>query len=68
MPVTIHDRTMTSDSTASPDRHRLWPHIQGWAGELGITADHAITRISTLPAWTSTAETEPERPDPEAGA
>jgi hypothetical protein len=108
--VTIHDRTMTSDSTshaarlapgaqhhwevswlpgrrltrdeaitaitlaevcstpAPPERSPLWPRIQGWASELGITADHAITRITALPAWTATAETEPERPDPEAGA
>jgi hypothetical protein len=110
MPVTIHDRTMTSDrtahaarlapgtqhhwevswlpgrrltrneattamtlaeacsTTASPERNRLWPPIQGWAGELGITADHVITRITAPPAWTATAETEPERPDHEAGA
>jgi hypothetical protein len=110
MPVTIHDRTMTSDrtlhaarltrgtqhhrevswlpgrrltrneaitamtlaeacsTTAPPERNRLWPHIQGWAGELGITADHAISRISALPAWTAAAGTGPERPGPEAGA
>lgn len=108
MPVTIHDRTMTSDRTPhtarlAPGTHHHWevswlperrltrnqaitamtlaeacgttapperlrPHIQGWAGELGITADHAITRISALPAWPATGETEPERPDPEAGA
>jgi hypothetical protein len=93
MPVTIHDRTMTSDrtphaarrltrneaitamtlaeacgTTAPPERNRLWPHIRGWTGELGITADHAITRIAALPAWTATAGTEPGRPDPEAGA
>jgi hypothetical protein len=28
------------------DGHRLWPHIQGWAGELGLTAPDAITQIS----------------------
>lgn len=110
MPVTIHDRIMTSDrtphaarlapgtqhhwevswlpgrrltrneaitamtlaeacsTTAPPERHRLRPHIQGWAGELGITAGHAITRITARPAWTAAAETEAERPGPEAGA
>ena len=26
--------------------HRLWPHIQGWAGELGLTAPDAIARVS----------------------
>jgi len=29
--------------------HRLWPHIQSWAGELGLTAPDAITRISQPP-------------------
>ncbi|TVY99993.1 hypothetical protein EAS64_38555 [Trebonia kvetii] len=109
MPVTISDRTMTSDrsphaarlapgtqdhwevswlpgrrltrneaitamtlaetcsTTAAPDPDRQWPFIEGWAAELGITTGHAITRISAVPAWTATPETEPERPDPEAG-
>ena len=109
MPLTINDRTMTSDrsphaarlapgtqhhwevswlpgrrltrneaitamtlaetcsTTRAPDPDRRWLFIEGWAEELGITADHAITRISAAPAWTATAETEPERPDPEAG-
>ena len=26
--------------------HRLWPHIQSWAGELGLIAPDAIARIS----------------------
>ena len=29
--------------------HRLWPHIQSWAGELGLTASGAIARTSQLP-------------------
>jgi hypothetical protein len=29
--------------------HRLWPHIQGWAEELGLTAPDAITRATQLP-------------------
>jgi hypothetical protein len=29
--------------------HRLWPHIQGWAGELGLTAPDAITRATQPP-------------------
>jgi hypothetical protein len=29
--------------------HRLWPHIQGWAEELGLTTPDAIDRISQPP-------------------
>jgi hypothetical protein len=42
-----------ADTTADQDLHeghRLWPHIQGWAEELGLTAPDAITRISQPPA------------------
>ena len=40
-----------ADTTAEPDLregHRLWPHIQGWAAELGLTAPDAIAQ--DLPA------------------
>jgi hypothetical protein len=30
--------------------HRLWPHVQGWAGELGLTAPDAIARVSQPPS------------------
>ena len=30
--------------------HRLWPHIQGWAAELGLTAPDAIARACQPPA------------------
>ena len=46
---------------------QLWPFIQGWADELGLTADQAATQIVGKPAWLPAAETAPERPDPEAG-
>jgi hypothetical protein len=26
--------------------HRLWPHIQGWAAELGLTAPDAVAATS----------------------
>jgi hypothetical protein len=29
--------------------HRLWPHVQSWAGELGLTAPDAIARVSQPP-------------------
>jgi hypothetical protein len=42
-----------ADITAEPDfheGHRLWPHIQGWAGELGLTASDAIARAAQPPS------------------
>jgi hypothetical protein len=28
------------------ERHRLWPHIESWAAELGLTGPDAIARAS----------------------
>jgi hypothetical protein len=42
-----------ADTTAERhvhEGHRLWPHIQGWAEELGLTAPDAIARISQPPS------------------
>ena len=59
LPVRILDRNtaitaMTlADTAAEPDLHeghRLWPHIQGWADELGLTAPDAIARVSQPPS------------------
>jgi hypothetical protein len=45
--------------------HRLWPHIEGWSAELGLTAPDALTWISQSPGHASSQkEAEPE--DPEA--
>ena len=41
-----------ADTTADPDLHeghRLWPHIQSWAQELGLTAPDAIARAAQPP-------------------
>jgi hypothetical protein len=38
-----------ADTAAEPDLHeghRLWPHIQSWAEELGLTAPDAIARAT----------------------
>jgi hypothetical protein len=29
--------------------HRLWPHIQGWAAELGLTGPEAVAAASQPP-------------------
>jgi len=61
---------MLADKAAAPGLHaghRLWPHIQGWAAELGLTAPDAITLASEPPAKVSRQqEQDGERPDPEA--
>ena len=41
-----------ADTVGSGDLHeghRLWPHIQGWAAELGLTAPQAIAATSQPP-------------------
>jgi len=41
-----------ADTAAQGDLHeghRLWPHIEGWAAELGLTGTDAIARISQPP-------------------
>ena len=41
-----------ADTAAQDDLregHRLWPHIQGWAEELGLTGTDAIARVSQPP-------------------
>jgi len=59
-----------ADTTAERDLaegHRLWPHIQSWAGELGLTAPDAIVQISQPPGHIN-HEQEPasRQPDREA--
>jgi hypothetical protein len=59
-----------ADTTAEHDLakgHRLWPHIQGWAEELGLTAPDAIARISQPPNDVSRQQEQASRqPDREA--
>ena len=44
---------MVLADTSADDRvregHRLWPHIQSWAAELGLTGTDAVAAISQLP-------------------
>ena len=46
-----------ADTTAEDDLHeghRLWPHIQGWAAELGLTGPDAVAAASQPPPAAST--------------
>jgi hypothetical protein len=59
-----------ADTTAGQDLnegHRLWPHIQSWAAELGLTASDAITQVSQPPSDPNRLKGRPSRqPDREA--
>ena len=48
--------------------HRLWPHIQGWADELGLTAPDVLALMGSTPDRNATAATAKtaEPADPEA--
>jgi len=59
-----------ADTAAESDLaegHRLWPHVQSWAGELGLTAPDAIARISQPPNDVNRQQEQASRqPDREA--
>ena len=59
-----------AETTAEPglhQGHRLWPFVQGWAAELGLTGSDAISRASQPGTPRCQHDRESERPDPEAG-
>ena len=39
----------TSADEGVREGHRLWPHIQGWAAELGLTGPEAVAATSQPP-------------------
>ena len=49
------------------ERHRLWPFIESWAAELGLTGSDAINQASQPGIPRYQHDRESERPDPEAG-
>ncbi|HEY1324519.1 MAG TPA: hypothetical protein VGF32_29945 [Streptosporangiaceae bacterium] len=58
-----------ADHVGEPDlneRRRLWPAIESWAAELGLTGPDAINRVSQLGSQRQ-HDREREPPDPEAG-
>jgi hypothetical protein len=58
-----------ADTTTDRDLHeghRLWPHIQSWAEELGLTAPEAIAQVSQPPSDLNRQQEQPCRqPDRE---
>jgi hypothetical protein len=61
-----------ADTAAGHDLHEghpLWPHIQSWAAELGLTAPEAIAKASQPPeSATLRKDASAERADLEAGS
>ena len=49
------------------EQHQLWPFIQSWAAEPGLTGADAINRASQPGTPRQRHDRESERPDPEAG-
>jgi hypothetical protein len=39
---------------------RLWPHVEGWAEEIGLTASEAVARITEADHANAGMEAEPE--------
>ena len=62
--MTLADLTTERDLD---ERHQLWPFIQGWAAELGLTGSDAINRVSRATGPRQQRERDSGRPDPEAG-
>jgi hypothetical protein len=59
-----------ADHAREPDlneRHRLWPFIQSWAAELGLTGSDAVNQVSRPDAPGQHHDRDGERPDLEAG-
>ena len=59
-----------ADTAAEEDLregHRLWPHVQGWAEELGLTGPEAVAAASQPPSDINREHEQAGRqPDPEA--
>ena len=61
--------TQLADHASEPDLNepRLWPAIESWAAELGLTGPDAINRASQRGSQRQQHDREREPPDPEAG-
>ena len=59
-----------ADHASEPDlneRHQLWPFIENWAAELGLTGSDATNRATQPGRPRQQHDRERERPDSEAG-
>ena len=57
----------TTTEAGLNEGHRLWPHIQSWAQELGLTAPDAIARAAQPPGDLNPQQEQASRqPDHEA--
>ena len=57
----------TADEQDLHEGHRLWPFVQGWAEEVGLTAPDAIARASQPPGDSNREQEQASRqPDREA--
>jgi len=55
-------------SSAPRAGDRLWPHIEGWAGELGLTAPDALAQVSASSGYKNAEMDGAALPDREAGS
>jgi len=57
----------TSADERVREGHRLWPHVQGWAAELGLTGPEAVAAASQPPSDISRQQEQADgQPDREA--
>jgi hypothetical protein len=49
------------------ERHRIWPFIESWAAELGLTGSDAVNQAAQPGTPRRQHDRESERSDPEAG-
>jgi hypothetical protein len=54
----------TGNSGVHPG-HRAWPHIENWAGKLGMTGSQVLDRVAGPPRWAQHEEKSAEPPDVE---
>jgi hypothetical protein len=67
---TVITAMLLADITGKGDLHeghRLWPHVQGWAAELGLTGPDAVAQASQPPSDINRQQERGDgQPDPEA--
>jgi hypothetical protein len=61
--------TVLTDVTGrefASEKHWVWPYVEGWAAELGLTGPEALAQTSSPPCWTGEGRSALPA-DPEAG-